>query len=199
MDLIVSGVGLGLLLAILIGPVFFMLIQTSIDYGFKSAIIFSLGVLNADILYILLSYFGLSAFITDNMQLFRIMGGGIFIVFGLVSIFNSGKLPATKSLLVAERSSAVKVYVKGFVINALSPFVPLFWIAAVGSVSSNYYGSMEIMIFFIVVLVTVFITDIVKAKTAHKLSSYLTYRFIRIVKITAGIVFIGAAIRILIS
>ncbi|MCC7051155.1 MAG: hypothetical protein IT239_05185 [Bacteroidia bacterium] len=42
---VIHGVGLGLLLSILIGPVFFLLIRISIEQGAKQALTLEVGVL----------------------------------------------------------------------------------------------------------------------------------------------------------
>ena len=49
---------IGFFMAFMIGPVFFMLIQTSILKGARAAIIFDLGVIIGDICFILLAYYG---------------------------------------------------------------------------------------------------------------------------------------------
>jgi len=49
---------IGFFMAFMIGPVFFMLIQTSILKGARAAIVFDLGVILGDISFILLSYYG---------------------------------------------------------------------------------------------------------------------------------------------
>jgi threonine/homoserine/homoserine lactone efflux protein len=47
----------GVLLAFTIGPVFFVLLETSITKGFRAALIFDLGVVFADFVFILIAYF----------------------------------------------------------------------------------------------------------------------------------------------
>ena len=42
---------LGTILAIMIGPIFFMLIETSISNGIKAAAIFNLGVISSDFVF----------------------------------------------------------------------------------------------------------------------------------------------------
>ena len=53
-----NAVLLGIGLAFMVGPVFFTLIETSITKGTKAAIIFDLGVVLADVAFILVAYFG---------------------------------------------------------------------------------------------------------------------------------------------
>ena len=45
-------------MAFMIGPVFFMLIQTSITKGARAAITFDLGVVLSDLCFILIAYYG---------------------------------------------------------------------------------------------------------------------------------------------
>ena len=47
----------GFILSFMIGPVFFVLLETSALKGFRAAIAFDLGVVVADVLFILAAYF----------------------------------------------------------------------------------------------------------------------------------------------
>ena len=87
MDLFVTGILLGFFLSFMIGPVFFILIETSITKGFKAALTFDAGVIIADICFILIAYF--SSFqlinrIKDDPALF-LFGGMIMITYGVIS------------------------------------------------------------------------------------------------------------------
>ena len=59
MEIILNGIVSGVVLAFLIGPVFFAIIQTSIERGFWSGVFVAMGVSLSDILYITVSYLGL--------------------------------------------------------------------------------------------------------------------------------------------
>ena len=54
---ILSAIPWGILLAFTIGPVFFVLLETSITKGFRAALIFDVGVVLGDIVFILIAYF----------------------------------------------------------------------------------------------------------------------------------------------
>ena len=74
---------IGFFLSFMIGPVFFMLIHTSIIKGARAAIAFNLGVVLGDIVFILIAYFGsknLLEQIKDDPRLFYI-GGLILLVY----------------------------------------------------------------------------------------------------------------------
>ena len=54
---ILTAIPLGILLAFTIGPVFFVLLEISITKGFRAAMVFDLGVITADLIFILIAYF----------------------------------------------------------------------------------------------------------------------------------------------
>ena len=54
---ILTAIPLGILLAFTIGPVFFVLLETSITKGFRAAMVFDLGVICGDLIFILIAYF----------------------------------------------------------------------------------------------------------------------------------------------
>ena len=81
---------LGFFLSFMIGPVFFMLIQTSILKGARAAIMFNVGVILGDIVFIVIAYYGsrhLLERIKDDPRLFFI-GGLILVVYGLITYFD---------------------------------------------------------------------------------------------------------------
>ena len=47
-----TAIPLGFFLAFMIGPVFFVLLETSVTKGFRAAVVFDLGVIVADIFFI---------------------------------------------------------------------------------------------------------------------------------------------------
>ena len=78
---------IGFFMAFMIGPVFFMLIQTSILKGARAAIAFDFGVVLGDISFILIAYYGsrpLLEKIKDDPRLFFI-GGLVLIIYGLIT------------------------------------------------------------------------------------------------------------------
>ena len=75
-DHILAAVPFGIILAFTIGPVFFVLLETSATKGFKSALIFDFGVILADIFFILLAFF------TTNRLIEKIKDDPNFLIFG---------------------------------------------------------------------------------------------------------------------
>ena len=82
---ILTAIPLGILLAFTIGPVFFVLLQISITKGFRAAMVFDLGVITADLVFILMAYFSTNQLLEklkDDPSLF-FLGGTIMLSYGI--------------------------------------------------------------------------------------------------------------------
>lgn len=193
MDSIVNGVLSGMVLALLIGPVFFTIIQTSIEKGFRSGVFVAIGVSLSDAFYITLAYLGLyQIFDKENFLAYlAYCGGGVLLLFGFYYVFIKNRKLSRQGEEVKVRSP-LRLAAKGFIINGLTPMVLLFWIGTV-SVSTTEFGydtPGEAIPYFAAIVVTVFTTDIVKAKLADRLRVLLTPRVIRTLNIVLGITMI---------
>jgi len=191
MEIVFNGLKLGIVLAFLVGPVFFTIIQTSVEKGFGNGVLVSLGVSVSDILYVTVCYFGLVQFI--NEPGFRIYlayaGGGILVLFGLYHLFIKSRRNVHPSLDIANEKKLYRYFIKGFIINGLSPMVLIFWIGtiSIASIDFGYTKGFEFLIFFSVVLATVLSTDILKAYLADKLRRLVTKRTMMIMNIIVGV------------
>jgi threonine/homoserine/homoserine lactone efflux protein len=200
-EIILKGIVSGILLALLIGPVFFTIIQTSIERGFKSGFFVALGVSLSDTVYILLSYLGLSKLFTDTtFQSFLTYGGGAMLLcFGGYYLFVKSRKMMNFSLAEVPERSPIRLIAKGFIINGLSPMVLIFWIGTVGIATTDlgYTKTSDAATFFLSIILTVFITDICKAKLADKLRALLTTRLVRILNIVLGLLLVVFGLRLI--
>ena len=73
---ILAAIPWGFLLAFTIGPVFFVLLETSITKGFRAAMVFDAGVVFGDFVFILIAYF------STNQILERLKDDPVLFVFG---------------------------------------------------------------------------------------------------------------------
>lgn len=194
MEIVFNGIVSGVVLALLIGPVFFTIIQTSIERGFTSGVFVAIGVSLSDALYILVSYLGLAAVLnTETSKSYLAYGGGIILMlFGLYYLFIKSRNLSNFDPEKITYKSPGKLIGKGFIINGLSPMVLFFWLATVGVATSefNYDTTREVVMYFSSVVGTVFLTDVMKAKLADKLRALITPRFIRMLNIVLGLVLV---------
>src|SRR5690554_2863835 len=92
-DAILTAIPFGIILSFTIGPVFFVLLETSATKGLKSALIFDLGVILADIFFIIVAFYSTSKLlhkIKDDPS-FLIFGGVLLAVYGFISFVKTSK------------------------------------------------------------------------------------------------------------
>jgi threonine/homoserine/homoserine lactone efflux protein len=191
MEIVFNGLKLGMVLAFLIGPVFFTIIQTSVERGFRNGVLVSLGVSLSDTMYVAICYFGLVQFINDpDFRYYLAYAGGIILIlFGIYHLFIKSRRKMTAAIDVASESKMYRYFIKGFIINGMSPMVLIFWIGtiSIASLDFGYSKGFEFFIFFSVVLGTVLLTDVLKAYLADKLRALVTHRLMLIINIVVGI------------
>lgn len=191
MDVVLKGLSFGLILAVLIGPVFFTLIQASIEKGPWSGVFVAIGISLSDIMYICVAYLGLASFFSNAAykSYAAQFGGVVMILFGVFSLFKKPKKINPKGDLTS--GNFLKYMLKGFVVNGVSPFVLIFWLGAVGIASAEYgFSGNTLFLFFAVVVGTVFFSDLLKVYLAGKLRSLVTPRFLKIMNVVVGIALI---------
>ncbi|MCV6631134.1 MAG: LysE family translocator [Flavobacteriaceae bacterium] len=175
---------LGFILAFTIGPVFFVLIETSITKGFRSAIAFDLGVVLADIVYIGLAFYATNKLverIKDDPN-FIIGGGVLLVIYGLVSYLKTSKTSYRQ--ILREHHEAVEVqkkqygqlFVKGFLLNFINIGVLLGWLGFIVIANSVSDTPQGVFVFLGTILVSYFVTDLGKIFLSKKLKNKLTPR-----------------------
>lgn len=170
---------IGFFLSFMIGPVFFMLIQTSILKGARAAIVFNLGVVFGDLVFILIAYFGSKSIlerIKDDPRMFYI-GGLILLLYGVIIYLDKSQknLSQDDMLVLPEKSNYPRLFFKGFILNFINIGVLAFWLGMIVVVGSNLQMDPgKIFNFFAVILASYFITDIGKIVLAKQLKKKLT-------------------------
>jgi threonine/homoserine/homoserine lactone efflux protein len=194
MESILNGILSGIVLAFLIGPVFFTIIQTSIEKGFRSGFFVAIGVSLSDAFYITLCYLGVyQIFDKGNFKEYlAYFGGGVLLVMGIYYLAIKSRKLVHFNPQQVEAKKPFNLIMKGFLINGLTPMVLIFWLGTVGVATTKlgYDTPGKAIPFFTAIVATVFSTDIIKAKLADKLRQVLTPRFIRTMNLVLGIVLV---------
>jgi threonine/homoserine/homoserine lactone efflux protein len=190
---ILMAIPLGVLLCFMIGPVFFILLETAVTKGFKAALIFDLGVVTADFIFIAIAYFSsyrLLISIKDEPALY-LFGGLIMITYGVISYLKLNKVGKIKEESSIEvelfKKDYWSLYFKGVFLNIINIGVFGFWLL----VFITFGPLLELKIsrltvFFITVIITYLLVDTGKIILAKKLKSKLTpINILKIKKITS--------------
>ncbi len=186
---IISAIPLGFFLSFMIGPVFFVLLETSVVKGFKAAIIFDLGVVLADIIFILIAYFSsyrLIQSIKDDPALF-IFGGLVMLTYGIISFVKnrneSKKEFDEEEQKELEKNNYLSLFIKGFFLNFINIGVLGFWLAILITIGPQLeLKASRMLTFFTTLIVTYFITDIFKILLAKQLQNKLNSKNILLIK-----------------
>lgn len=178
-----------------------MLIDLSIKKGFSDAVYLALGVVICDAVFVLLTYFGSSSM--EWMQRFRVevgwVGGLLMIGFGLVYLLRKPRVNVAELEMPRNGTGPLMEAVKGFSLNLLNPFVALFWVGVAAGVSARGFSLYQIQIFYIVVLLTVFLTDLLKAKAAVRMRRFMTPARLRTLHRVSGLGLIAFGVRLIVK
>ncbi|AQS94260.1 MULTISPECIES: LysE family translocator [Polaribacter] len=188
---------IGFFMAFMIGPVFFMLIQTSILKGARAAIVFDLGVILGDLSFILIAYYGSRSLlekIKDDPRLF-FLGGLVLIIYGLITYLEKENkkeaLESAKIVDVPIKNNYLKLFFKGFFLNFINVGVLAFWLGTVLVIGPTLKMDQNaIFWYFGTVLIGYFVTDLGKIFLAKQLKSKMTPQVIFRVKKIMGIILI---------
>ncbi|WP_424492794.1 LysE family translocator [Salinimicrobium sp. GXAS 041] len=201
---ILAAIPLGFFLAFLLGPVFFVLLETAAIKGFRAAISFDIGVIFADIVFLLIAYLSTTKLlnrIKDDPALF-VFGGGILVTYGIIQFIQTKKVllhEEVPEIQKLNKRDYLGLAAKGFLLNFINIGVLGFWLGLIIVFGPKMeMQTNRIAVFFATVLGTYLVFDVFKILLAKKLNRKLTpnriflmKRIISIVLIVFGFVLIG--------
>ena len=209
MELILKGIVTGFILSIMVGPAFFVLLETSIRKGVKAALVFDFGVLLNDIVYILIAF----VFYKEVNALFeggsrttiRFIGGALFLLYGMYYLFwkkiDAGDLSNEDEIGVSAKNYMF-LLLKGFLLNLANPLVVFYWFSVLtlaGGSSTEQGFDSSIAVFLIAILTTFFSIDILKIIGAKKLRPLLNAKLLNGLNQLIGIVFCAFGIVLIVQ
>ena len=117
-----KGLLFGFGISLLIGPIFFFMLEAGIKYGFKRAIHFALGTWISDIIFIISTYLAFSKIQDliknpETLNTIKLSVGVILICIGIFSFLYNAKVKKQTS---SKKIIASKLLTKGFFIKRLS-------------------------------------------------------------------------------
>ncbi|MEW4922336.1 LysE family transporter [Algibacter sp. 2305UL17-15] len=203
-DDIITAIPFGIILAFTIGPVFFVLLETSATKGFRSALIFDCGVMLADILFIIVAFYSTNKLmekIKDDPN-FLIFGGVLLVAYGLISFIKTSK--SFREIVreyhkVEIKKGYGKLFLKGFLLNFINIGVLLGWVAFIVLGNSLTESENGVVTFLSTILIVYFLVDLIKIVVAKKLKNKLTPRLIFKTKKVIALVILGFGVLLLVQ
>lgn len=190
LELILSALGLGIMLSLVfIGPIFFLLIETSFSRGPRHALALDFGVIAADILCIVAAYFAsadLVNIIDKHPGFYRITAIIVF-TYGIYMMMSSTKMHVEgEEKLIGQ--NYVKTFFNGFAFNILNIGVVLFWLVTVISVRNAYPKIEDFCLYIALVVGTYLSIDILKIILAKQFHYKLTDKLANRIRKGVGVI-----------
>jgi len=182
----------GILFTLTFGTVFFSLIQTSIKRGFKKALYLALGVIVSDAFFITLTILGTAIIASQlknyDMQ-FRLIGASVLVFLGVRSMIKQ-ETDHTNDAAPTEKNNLLYA-LKGIMLNSINPVLLFSWMGVTTYMQgASNFSLNELLLFFAMVLATMFSTMLLLSYYAGKLRHILSAQNLHRLNIFSGVVFL---------
>lgn len=194
MSLILEGLGLGLALTLLLGPIFIALTQSAIEGGARAGFSVGFGVWASDFLIITLCYLfvqKISFIVEDHSFIYwmGLLGGFVLITFGIGTFLSKSNFDSTIPKTKISKRGYFGYFSKGFLVNTINPFTFGFWISVISPyVLSRGITNDDAILLFGSIMFVIITTDIAKVLLAKLIRNQLKARHIDIFSKVAGAV-----------
>ena len=163
-----NGLLIGMSMVIFVGPVFFLLLTSSLSGGWKAGLAVALGIIISDLICISLVSIGLAPLLSspERLKLLGIGSGAMLIFLGIK-----------------------------YLINIINPFVWLVWLGIIKYAESK--TNQHSFIYLAGVLIGIFATDVAKAFVANWINRWLDITKLHKIYKLIGVVLIAFGIKML--
>lgn len=156
--------------------------------------IVGLGAVSADIIYMLLVYFGLihlldAPFVKVFLWLF---GFFVLVYSGVDSIKNTREISGIE--MRGNDVSLSKSYLSGFLMSLFNPLSILFWLGIYGSILAKVvseYPMQQLLIYSGAIVLGILLWDVAMAAASSLFRRFLTIQVLRVISILSGLSLIG--------
>ncbi len=190
-EAILLGIGAGLISSFLTGPVFFSMIKTSIEKGFKAGFSLAIGVIISDVILIALVLFG-SQFLVYQASFDKyvgLIGGAFLFAVGIYYLFATVSINYESQTL--QKVSKRGYLIKGFLMCILTPSTLMFWIIVSSIISVKLNNRLDEKLFcFFIAMATQLTIDGFKSYYSSKLRYRIKESALKTLNKVAGVIII---------
>ena len=194
LEAIISGLTLGCILALSVGPVIFTIIKQSLANGHTGGFSFVAGVWASDIVLVIIGNV-FSALVTSLKEYTNVIGylGSLFLIgLGIFYLFFkkvSLRMDSDGNVVRFRKRDMLKIFSSGFFINTLNPSVILFWMGAPAAFA-KFTINQRMTVFAVCIAINI-AADVAKVLLAGKLRNRLTLHNISVINKVAGVILAG--------
>ena len=190
MQYIIDGIYLGLALAILLGPIFIVLMQSTLEHGTKAGLTAASGIWVSDIIIVFLTLLfikRIDSVVQHPSFIFWVglIGGIVLIGVGIANVIKKSQLDLDTRQVTS--SSWLGFWTKGFLVNTVNPFTFIFWLSTITSyVATKKLTVIESEYFVIAIILTIIFTDSLKVLMAKMIRKRINEKTLNIINKVAG-------------
>ncbi len=190
MQYIIDGIYLGLALAILLGPIFIVLMQSTLEHGTKAGLTAASGIWVSDIIIVSLTLMfikRIDSIVQHPSFIFwmGLIGGIVLIGVGVANVIKKSHLDLDTRQVTS--SSWVGFWTKGFLVNTVNPFTFIFWLSTITSyVATKKLTVIESEYFVTAIILTIIFTDSLKVLMAKMIRQRMNEKTLNIINKVAG-------------
>ena len=182
----------GFMMSILLGVVFFMLIQAGIQHGTGKGVLIASGVIAGDIIFLSLAIgftSAISTFLHEHRHTISLAGGLLLIVMG-VWMWQKKRPESEENQEVKGLRSARDFFLKPFFINILNPANAAWWLGLYSFPPASAYVLNQKIVFGAFAVLAIFSTEVGIAASASLLKKYIKEKWLKKVDKIVAIVMI---------
>lgn len=194
MQSIAEGILIGLTLSVLLGPIFIVLIQASLEKGTKAGILAAVGIWTSDLIFIILalSFINrISSYINSEgfSYWLGIIGSIVLVAIGILTYMKKSSLQFGDKKM--SKSGLFSYWIQGFMVNTINPFTFFFWLGTIPTLVVNReLNIVEASLITGGVMGTIIITDSMKIFLAKMIRNLITEKRLRLINQVAGVALI---------
>lgn len=202
MESLLQGLGIGIGLTLMVGPITLTIIDASLADGWRAGLATAVAMWLSDLGFIAVGYYGgqevVSKFSFVHMEgWMNFVAGGILLLIGIVLWFLRHR---HIDLTVAPSAGHLLAHaVRGFLVNTSSPFTLVFWPTIIVSIVLGQEMDMQRSALFFTGIMLMLITgDVMKSLFANWIRQQISDQYMRVTRsviawvfIVGGVVMIG--------
>ncbi len=190
MQYIAEGIAFGLTLTILLGPIFIVLVQSSLESGSRAGLLAASGIWTSDIAIVALALGfiqNISPYIQSGGFVFWVglTGGIVLIGVGMATFMKAPVISFDRKKF--SKSGIFGYWLKGFMVNTINPFTFIFWLSTITAfVARRHLSQFEALLFTGSIIFTIMVTDSLKVFLAKLIRRRITPKLLSIINKIAG-------------
>jgi threonine/homoserine/homoserine lactone efflux protein len=192
----IEGFLFGLGTVIFFGPVFFTILNATLQYGHKGGLIATVGIVSSDLVCALVCTLA-TPFVNHPSTQFWLAISGILVLSIMGIKYLIKPIQYKKMEMDLNPKQFFGFFSKGFIINITSPFTCAYWLGVEAYGIKNYPSTTEFVIFVGSVLLAIFLIDVLKVILSKQLHKLLQPKTLKLISVITGIVLLVFTARLI--